>query len=748
MKDKVKRRSKSRTQRRSQRKSQRKSHRKSQRRSQRKSQRRSQRKSQRRSQRKSQRKSQRRSQRKSQHRRQRGGYSTGFTLPEKDSYLFEQFKPTLTKNQKTFKPPMSMLNTNVPKKHSKSFDFYKWFYGSDISILDIKDKTYGDFIMSYNVKYPHMLLDINNIFKDKKLNVYKYPKELFQKSVYDLFGVEKGNMEDPGIDAIWNNLLPNIFINGPYRSYNNGVIYYDDDKQINEEFSLPSFFTGDSEDAYELDGGGNLYPQSPLSELKIGGRSTDIFFLSLPNQKEKGELEKLFGLMKAYGITDIINFQSCAGILQSEGNDEQVRSWHKEFYNPDRPEQWSNCQYIPKKYNKEGKQIDTYGNLLSYDTIKRINTLLKDRNGRPIVDLEDRMWTGNKQTYFDDHVMMSSNVQGNTVINYKTIYDSDGRPLDQEIPLTYENWNIHWSDGSSGNEEMWSLLTSCVLRTYCLEKRKVAIHCWGGYGRTCSGMFLTLMLKIIYQFPSERQKIQKLCYNWFKNIANSGNPFDPEIKQFVNHIFTTYGLFGDNNLTEFDTSSGETSLEQSKMLTEFNKLIRSINSGMECGDSCKGPYKVTHNNAAKVRKEEVLKSHCLKSRMDFIMQQLLYVLEMFSDNAELLSPNWNPYIRELYQFLKSKDVIKVPQQSIVQQPIISQPIISQPIISQPVQNEISEGSPSLSPSLPPSLSPSLSPSNAYQPEGPTWHEWGMGKIRGLRNMLGYNTMSDNPQNYV
>ena len=525
-------------------------------------------------------------------------------------------------------------------------------------------------------------MDINHNFKDKKLDVYKYPHELFQKSVYDLFNVTKGNIEDPGVDAIWYDLLPNIFINGPYRTYNNGVLYYDDDKQIIQE-KWSEGFMEDTEEVIDLDGGGRLFSASPLSELRVNDESMGIFFLSLPNQKENVELEKLFNLMKGYGITDIINFQSCAGILQSVDNDEQVRSWHKEFYNPNRPEEWSNCQYMPTKYNNQGDLVDVYGRVLSEDTIERIKTLLKDPSGNMFVDLEDIMWTGNSNTFFDDHVMLSRNIGGNTVIDYKTVHDSNGSPLEHEIPLNYENWNIHWSDGSSGNEEMWSLLTSCILRTYCLEKRKIAVHCWGGYGRTCSALFLTLMLKIIYEKPSERDKIQKLCENWFTKIAYSENPFEPRIKKFINSLFTTYDLFNDNDLIEFNTSSGKISQEKLKKSNEYNKLIRSINSGRECGDNCV----ITHNNAAKIRKSEVLNSHCLKNRMDFIMQQLLYVLEMFSDNAERISVNWNPYIQQLYHFLKSKGVITVPQ----------------------LQSRQSV-SPSVSPSVPSSASPSSSPS--------------------------------------
>ena len=74
------------------------------------------------------------------------------------------------------------------------------------------------------------------------------------------------------------------------------------------------------------------------------------------------------------------------------------------------------------------------------------------------------------------------------------------------------------------------------------------------------------------------------------------------------------------------------------------------------------------------------------------MQQLLYVLEMFSDNAERMSVNWNPYIQQLYQFLKSKGVITVPQHSVSQSQPQQQHSFSQP------QHYVS---PSVSPSAPP-----------------------------------------------
>ena len=651
------------------------------------------------------------------------------TLPFKNTYSIKPKIETIVDEITT--------ETPIQKKHSNSEEFYKWFYGDDISILDIKDKTYGNFIDAYNVKFPHKVLVTNNTFKDQKLDVYKYPKELFQKSVYDLFGVEKGNIEDPGVDAIWYNLLPTIFINGPYRSYNNGVVYYDDDKQIPDLF-IEDSESGSESDVIDLDGGGRLYPASPLSELRIGGKTTDIFFLSLPNQKEKGELEKLFGLMKEFGIKDIINFQSCAGILQSKNNDEQVSSWHMEFYNPNRPEQWSNCQYIPTKFNN-GQQVDIYGRILPLDTIERIKTLLKDPNGNEKVDLQDMVWTGNKKTFFDDHVMLSRRIGGNTVINYKTLHGSDGSPLEREIPLTYENWNIHWGDGSPGNEEMWSLLTSCIIRTYCLGKRRIAIHCWGGYGRTCSALFLTLMIKVIYKNPSERERLYKMCEDWFKDITHS----ESKIKKYVNTLFKTYGLFNDNDLIEFDTSSGKLPRAKLKTRNEYNKLIRSINSGRECGDNCIN----THNESAKIRRSEVLESSCLKSRMDFIMQQILYVLEVFSDDPEVTRraiPRWNPYIRELYQFLKLRGVVgvKQPQQRTQPepQPVPQQfiPPNTEPIPHDlyvdsiiPVQNDRPEGSPSLPP---PGGSPSLPPPE--QQLG--WREWGMGYLNAIGNQLGIN----------
>ena len=90
-----------------------------------------------------------------------------------------------------------------------------------------------------------------------------------------------------------------------------------------------------------------------------------------------------------------------------------------EFYNPNRPEQWSNCQYIPTKFNN-GQQVDIYGRSLPLDTIERVKTLLKDPNGNEKVDLQDMVWTGNKKTFFDDHVMLSRRIGGNTVIDYKT----------------------------------------------------------------------------------------------------------------------------------------------------------------------------------------------------------------------------------------------------------------------------------------------------------------------------------------
>ena len=560
---------------------------------------------------------------------------------------------------------MSMLNTNIPKKHSKSFDFYKWFYGSDISILDIKDKTYGDFIMAYNVKYPHMLLDINNIFKDKKLNVYKYPETLFQKSVYDLFDVKKSEFEEDNEDIAWYNLLPTLFIDTSYRSYNNGVIYYDttdeiinyrmdyegiydemmDDKGMDYEGMAVGGMGGGAESTGEF---GNLFPASPLSVIDYKGNSTGIYFLSLPNQKDKTELEKLFNLMKQYGIKDIINFQSCAGILQAEQDNRQRKSWGLEFYSPRRPELWANCQYMYTRddgLRADGTILkrDMFNNELDESVIDKVGLLLKDQNGDPMVELQDTIWTGGNPG-FKDHVMLSEGLQSNAVIDYKTVYDIDGSRIVQEIPLGYENWNIHWSDGSAGNEEMWSLLTSCIIRTLCLEKRRIAIHCWGGFGRTGNAVALAFMLKIIYFNPSQHGKFLKLCENWLNKIRYYEVD---KARRYVNKIFEVYGIFQEGVLkTETDTG------------TELDiELVKKINDGTQCGSNCRAD----HKRALTARVREILNSKFVIHRMTNIMRQLKFVIEILSSDAENLQGNWNPYIQKLYDFLKDKGVITQPQ---------------------------------------------------------------------------------------
>ena len=75
-----------------------------------------------------------------------------------------------------------------------------------------------------------------------------------------------------------------------------------------------------------------------------------------------------------------------------------------EFYNPKRSELWSNCQYLYTKTNENGKLVDARGNLVDQSVV---DNLLKDKEGKPLVDLQDKVWTGEKNTLINDHVVMS-----------------------------------------------------------------------------------------------------------------------------------------------------------------------------------------------------------------------------------------------------------------------------------------------------------------------------------------------------
>jgi len=446
--------------------------------------------------------------------------------------------------------------------------------------------------------------------------------------------------------------------------------------------------------------------------------SSGIYFLSLPNQRDKGELNKLFNLMKGYGIKDIVSFQSCAGIRQSNEGPQALRNWLLEFYNPKRPELWSNCQYLYTKTNENGDLVDAKDDLVDQSVVDK---LLKHEDGRPLVDLQDKVWTGHENTFIEDHVYMSYLTKSNTVLDYKVSFDNDGENLEKAIPLDYENWNIHWSDGSAGNETMWSLLTSCILRTTCYEKgRRIAIHCWGGYGRTGSAIFLALMLKIIYLHPQNRSYVHKLCIEWFNNISKSEDKM--EIKKYVYRLFNKYGIFTDNQLERPNTTEG--------LKGNYDQILTEINSGNGSG----GNGRATHSRAAEVRKRELINSHCLKQRMSFIMKQLLYVIAMFSDDAEGLSSGWNPYIVELYEFLKLNGVIK-PKQPVLQNVLQTVPHpLPKNYLPQTVPQTVPEDP---IPGTPSSISPSsISPSIPSQREPLGWGEWGMGYLNTIGNRLG------------
>ena len=535
---------------------------------------------------------------------------------------------------------MARIPNKAPKQISKP-DFYHWFFGDNIVEIDIKEKTFTEFAIGYK-NLTGKLLDIPKKYKEEKLDIFIFPKHIFN-DVYQLFDI-KETSEINDENNIWHNSLPQIFCKKQYRSYSNGVIYYDDFEEFGDEKEIKgdSLFGGGDED---------LFVAAPLSYLRTpdSEEAGRIYFLSLPNQNSELAQKKLFSVMKEYDIKDIINFQSCSGITMSEDNvdgrqnKDQLRSWVNEFYSLKRGANedlsWRNCQYFYlRKQNIGGEEFftDAYNSRVSPEDVRLIESLKRD--GDWDVSLQDRTWM-NGDIGISDHVTESRRRSSNSIINYKSA-DPLGIPAfgQRGNKLKEELWNIHWSDGSPGNEEMWSLLSSCLVRTLCYEKRNIAIHCWGGFGRTGSALLLAAMIQTIFLHPERRDKLKTLPAKWFQKLARDSKE---EVAKLAKTIFKHFNIFQNGELDEsFDDSS--------VVSDDIKSIARDINRG-------KNPGRSPHDQAKQVRFSEIISSKQLIQRVSQIMRQVRFLCDMFGTEEEIKvsSLTWNPYILELYYFLKN-----------------------------------------------------------------------------------------------
>jgi len=292
------------------------------------------------------------------------------------------------------------------------------------------------------------------------------------------------------------------------------------------------------------------FADQPLAKVP----NKEIYFLSLPPQDDPTNINELMELMKSYyGITDLISFQACSAIFMKPEDDKRVSEIKETSSDEESSEPQfhrgrlddhgfgANCMYIPE---------------WNYGGDKRLKSLLGvyyDQDNNPVkrpdifkykTDLEDITWDSTSLPQFE-HIKKTILLnQHGSVKNKNSVMESDDRK--------YRLWNINWPDGTPGQDHIWDIILSCIVRNI-IEDRTIAIHCWGGRGRTMFGVALACIISDIWELYniSDWKNIKKIMKDWEKIASLSDDDVKTrrgkeQIANKADELFTRYKLLENN----------------------------------------------------------------------------------------------------------------------------------------------------------------------------------------------------------
>lgn len=218
-----------------------------------------------------------------------------------------------------------------------------------------------------------------------------------------------------------------------------------------------------------------------------------------------------------FGINDIISIQACA-FGGSQTHREKLPANHSLSMSNREPVQ-ANCSFAKICSRRSGHcyydfsgvaipeswqmSMGSPAHLENWDS-RGWNHEARRRN----YDVEDRSWTemapeGRRETWEE------STDGADATRNEKIIDWNEKDPSDFMEAIERSDtrvWNILCRDMDSGTNTYWQSLLIYYFTAIIMKKRRVLIHCWGGYGRTTTATtFLSLLDNLI--FNNDRESV-------------------------------------------------------------------------------------------------------------------------------------------------------------------------------------------------------------------------------------------------